>query len=181
VINKSKKENDSDMSSRVDQRSSLVIPNHHADANSYRVSSGRVANHRATSIDPNLANRNSVVYPHHHQDPTVVSGAAAAAAATNSSSSFTMGGGASEDRRTVAEFVHLLDKSKQLFNGLRELPQYGHQNNQWQAYFGRTFDVYTKLWKFQQDHRQVLEQKYNLKRWQIGDIASKIGQLYYHY
>ena len=23
--------------------------------------------------------------------------------------------------------------------------------------------------------------KYGLKRWQIGEIASKIGQLYYHY
>ncbi|KAA8584666.1 hypothetical protein FQN60_008451, partial [Etheostoma spectabile] len=32
----------------------------------------------------------------------------------------------------------------------RDLPQYGHK--QWQSYFGRTFDVYTKLWKFQQQH-----------------------------
>ncbi len=61
------------------------------------------------------------------------------------------------------------------------MPQYGYKNNQWQAYFGRTFEVYTKLWKFQQEHRQLLDQKYNLKRWQIGEIASKIGQLYYHY
>lgn len=61
----------------------------------------------------------------------------------------------------------------------RDLPQYGHK--QWQAYFGRTFDIYTKLWKFQQQHRQVLDAKYGLKRWQIGEIASKIGQLYYHY
>jgi hypothetical protein len=29
--------------------------------------------------------------------------------------------------------------------------------------------------------RQVLDAKYGLKRWQIGEIASKIGQLYYHY
>ncbi|KAG2469904.1 SCAI protein, partial [Polypterus senegalus] len=60
-----------------------------------------------------------------------------------------------------------------------DLPQYGHK--QWQSYFGRTFDVYTKLWKFQQQHRQVLDNRYGLKRWQIGEIASKIGQLYYHY
>ena len=32
-----------------------------------------------------------------------------------------------------------------------DLPQYGHK--QWQSYFGRTFDVYTKLWKFQQQNR----------------------------
>ncbi|KAK9703907.1 Protein SCAI [Popillia japonica] len=61
----------------------------------------------------------------------------------------------------------------------KDLPQYGHK--QWQAYFGRTFDIYTKLWKFQQQHRQILDSKYGLKRWQIGEIASKIGQLYYHY
>uniref|UniRef100_A0A182SYN9 Protein SCAI n=1 Tax=Anopheles maculatus TaxID=74869 RepID=A0A182SYN9_9DIPT len=60
-----------------------------------------------------------------------------------------------QDRKIVLEFCHLLEKSKQLFNGLRDLPQYGHR--QWQAYFGRTFDVYTKLWKFQQQHRLVLD------------------------
>lgn len=29
--------------------------------------------------------------------------------------------------------------------------------------------------------RLLLENKFGLKRWQIGEIASKIGQLYYHY
>ena len=109
-----------------------------------------------------------------------------------------------DERKVVNEFCHLLEKSKQLFNGLRDMPQYGHK--QWQAYFGRTFDIYTKLWKFQQQHRPILDRcpgltdishfllgwienffnktifrKYGLKRWQIGEIASKIGQLYYHY
>ncbi|ELW48548.1 Protein SCAI [Tupaia chinensis] len=68
-------------------------------------------------------------------------------------------GGAEDDipqgeRKTVTDFCYLLDKSKQLFNGLRDLPQYGQK--QWQSYFGRTFDVYTKLWKFQQQHRPEL-------------------------
>ncbi|OAD02142.1 hypothetical protein MUCCIDRAFT_40549, partial [Mucor lusitanicus CBS 277.49] len=50
-------------------------------------------------------------------------------------------------------------------------------------YFEKTFEVYTKLWKFQQTHRSILENKsnYGLKRWEVGEIASKIGQLYYHY
>ena len=32
-------------------------------------------------------------------------------------------------------------------------------------------------------YRLILENKdnYGLKRWEIGEIASKIGQLYYHY
>ncbi|XP_072931349.1 protein SCAI [Epargyreus clarus] len=83
------------------------------------------------------------------------------------------------NRKIIIEFCHLLEKSKQLFNGLRELPPYGHK--QWHVHFGKTFDVYTKLWKFQQQHRELLDTKYGLKRWQIGEIASKIGQLYYHF
>ncbi|EDV24055.1 uncharacterized protein TRIADDRAFT_26147 [Trichoplax adhaerens] len=83
------------------------------------------------------------------------------------------------ENKIVEEFTALLDKSKQLFNGMRELPQFGHYH--WQNYFAKTFDVYTKLWKFQQKHRQILDNKLSLKRWQIGEIASKIGQLYYHY
>ncbi|KAI3384354.1 hypothetical protein SNEBB_008228 [Seison nebaliae] len=79
----------------------------------------------------------------------------------------------------VNEFVYLLEKSRQLFNGLRDLPQYGKSH--WQSYFVRAFDIYTKVWRFQQQHRAILDGSYKLKRWQIGEIASKIGQLYYHY
>jgi len=77
----------------------------------------------------------------------------------------------------------MLERSQQLFSGLRDVPQFGKQ---WQPYFQRTFEVYTKLWKFQQIHRTVLESKdkersFSFKRCDIGEIASKIGQLYYHY
>lgn len=61
----------------------------------------------------------------------------------------------------------------------RDLPQIGHKG--WQAHFEAAFNAYTKLWRFQQQFRHILDSKYDLKRWQIGEIASKIGQLYYHY
>ncbi|KAJ3051659.1 hypothetical protein HK097_007336 [Rhizophlyctis rosea] len=82
--------------------------------------------------------------------------------------------------KTAEEFQYLLEKSQQLFAGLRDLPPTGRT---WQPHFQRTFEVYTKLWKFQQQHRPILENKeyYGLKRWEIGEVASKIGQLYYHY
>ncbi|KAJ1554066.1 hypothetical protein HK405_006110, partial [Cladochytrium tenue] len=88
--------------------------------------------------------------------------------------------GANPNSKVVDEFQYLLEKSQQLFAGLRDLPPTGKN---WQPYFQRTFEVYTKLWKFQQQHRAVLENRelYGLKRWEIGEIASKIGQLYYHY
>ncbi|KAJ3176095.1 hypothetical protein HDU87_005470 [Geranomyces variabilis] len=88
---------------------------------------------------------------------------------------------ASDPNLVVAqEFQYLLEKSQQLFAGLRDLPPTGKN---WQPYFQRTFEVYTKLWKFQQMHRAILENKeyHGLKRWDIGEVASKIGQLYYHY
>ena len=38
-----------------------------------------------------------------------------------------------------------------------------------------------RLWKFQQSHRSGLEATAGLRRWEIGDIASHIGQVYYQY
>ncbi|KYR01044.1 UPF0682 family protein [Tieghemostelium lacteum] len=81
---------------------------------------------------------------------------------------------------TIKTFENLLRKSQRLVIGLRDLPQFGRQ---WQPFFQKTFEIYTKLWKFQQQYRSILEDKskYGLKRCEIGEIASKIGQLYYHY
>ncbi|EGF83974.1 hypothetical protein BATDEDRAFT_34022 [Batrachochytrium dendrobatidis JAM81] len=89
-------------------------------------------------------------------------------------------GNAPSSQKIVEEFQYLLEKSQQLFAGLRDLPPTGRN---WQPYFQRTFEVYTKIWKFQQTYRSVLDNKeyYGLKRWEIGELASKIGQLYYHY
>lgn len=85
-----------------------------------------------------------------------------------------------QEQKIVQEYFLLVEKSQQLFAGLRDLPQFGRH---WQPYFQKTFEIYTKLWKYQQQHRAVLENVdiYGLKRWEIGEIASKIGQLYYHY
>ncbi|KAH6560057.1 hypothetical protein BASA50_003204 [Batrachochytrium salamandrivorans] len=108
----------------------------------------------------------------------------AISAHTTHSETFTDSGQASgnspSSQKIVEEFQYLLEKSQQLFAGLRDLPPTGRN---WQPYFQRTFEVYTKIWKFQQTYRSVLDNKeyYGLKRWEIGELASKIGQLYYHY
>ena len=52
--------------------------------------------------------------------------------------------------KIVQEFQYLLEKSQQLFIALRELSPSGRN---WQPHFQRTFEVYTRLWKFQQQHR----------------------------
>ncbi|KAI9598912.1 protein SCAI [Syncephalis fuscata] len=79
----------------------------------------------------------------------------------------------------IEEFQYLLEKSQQMFSGLRDLTPLGSRH--WRGYFQKTFEVYTRLWQFQQKHRTMLVDAYGLKRWEIGEIASKIGQLYYHY
>merc|ERR1711959_126303 len=86
-----------------------------------------------------------------------------------------------DPKKVVEEYKFMLDKSQSFFAGLRDLPQY--ENKQWQLYFQKTFEIYTKLWKYQQEKRAILENRdyYGLKRWEIGEIASKVGQLYYHY
>jgi len=48
----------------------------------------------------------------------------------------------SEDRRVCEEFVQLLERSQQLFAGLRDIPMFGKQ---WEPYFQRTFDIYTRV------------------------------------
>lgn len=53
----------------------------------------------------------------------------------------------------------------------RDLPQYGHR--QWQSYFGKTFDVYTKLWKFQQQHRS--DKPGGLRRCIVSSPFSKLS------
>ncbi|XP_064944150.1 uncharacterized protein LOC103969145 isoform X4 [Musa acuminata AAA Group] len=42
----------------------------------------------------------------------------------------------------------------------------------------KAFKAYTRLWQFQQQRRRELVAG-GLRRWEIGDIASRIGQLYY--
>ncbi|KAF9916205.1 hypothetical protein BX616_004341 [Lobosporangium transversale] len=86
---------------------------------------------------------------------------------------------ARQNQTVVEEFQYLLEKSQHLFAGLRDLPPTGAK--QWQPYFQKTFEIFSKLWRFQQQNRFVLENSYGLKRWEVGEIASKIGQLYYHY
>ena len=78
-----------------------------------------------------------------------------------------------------AEFGALQQRCRELFGDLRDLPHMGRR--QWQGYFARVFEAFTKLWKLQQQHRTELEAGCGLSRTHVGDIASKIGQLYYHF
>ncbi|XP_039028388.1 protein SCAI [Hibiscus syriacus] len=70
----------------------------------------------------------------------------------------------------------LVDKADKKFSKIRDLPYY--ERNRYDTYFYKVFKVYTQLWKFQQENRQKIVEA-GLKRWEIGEIASRIAQLYY--
>eukprot|EP00761_Pharyngomonas_kirbyi_P014891 gb/GECH01014922.1/.p1 GENE.gb/GECH01014922.1/~~gb/GECH01014922.1/.p1 ORF type:complete len:539 (+),score=69.80 gb/GECH01014922.1/:1-1617(+) len=81
----------------------------------------------------------------------------------------------------IERFRALKKKAEQYFAGLRDLPETGGKF--WQPYFRKTLDTYTELWRMQQKKRSTLENagEESLTRWEIGEIASRIAQLYYHY
>ena len=79
--------------------------------------------------------------------------------------------------RLISTHSSLRDTAASLFDGLHDVPQFGASI--WENYFRRTFAAYDALWKFQQEHRSMLEARGALQRHQIGEIASRIGQLYY--
>ncbi|XP_022897899.1 protein SCAI-like [Olea europaea var. sylvestris] len=73
-------------------------------------------------------------------------------------------------------YWNLVAKADKKFSKIRDLPYY--QRTRYDTYFYKVFKVYTQLWKFQQENRQKLVEA-GLKRWEIGEIASRIGQLYF--
>ncbi|KAG5245135.1 protein SCAI [Salix suchowensis] len=74
-------------------------------------------------------------------------------------------------------FHSLVESADRKFARVRDLPLYGRapQNH----YFQKVFRAYTRLWKYQQDNRSKLVDC-GLSRWEIGEIASRIGQLYFN-
>jgi hypothetical protein len=58
--------------------------------------------------------------------------------------------GSMSSREIFNEYERLLASSQVSFNKLRDLPPYGVR---WPHYFHKAFTVYSKLWKFQQQHR----------------------------
>ena len=62
---------------------------------------------------------------------------------------------AQTDTPTVTvEYHKLMDKAYQKFARLRELPAYGR--GRWDMYYHKAFHIYSRLWKYQQEHRTAL-------------------------
>ncbi|BFG35526.1 hypothetical protein CerSpe_218000 [Prunus speciosa] len=73
-------------------------------------------------------------------------------------------------------FRALVESADRKFARVRDVPAYGRVHNQ--HYFHKVFKAYMRLWKYQQEKRSKLIEA-GLNRWEIGEIASRIGQLYF--
>jgi len=76
------------------------------------------------------------------------------------------------------QFNILRAKGEKIFTRLRALPPVGAY---WEPFFEKAFNIYSKLWKMQQVYREKLQAGVGLKRWEIGELAARIAQLYYTY
>eukprot|EP00043_Microstomoeca_roanoka_P017150 m.178036 g.178036 ORF g.178036 m.178036 type:complete len:655 (+) comp16583_c0_seq4:52-2016(+) len=80
----------------------------------------------------------------------------------------------------VIDRFHVLEREAQtLFAQLATLPAHGSYH--WQPFFTQAFASFSLLWKYQRAERTILTRSDAVTRWQIGEIASRIGQLYGHY
>ena len=79
------------------------------------------------------------------------------------------------DEVVARTFRALVESADQKFARVRDVPAYGRGPNH---YFQKVFKAYTRLWQYQQENRSKLVEA-GLQRWEIGEIASRIGQLYF--
>ncbi|XP_044470355.1 protein SCAI homolog isoform X2 [Mangifera indica] len=76
-------------------------------------------------------------------------------------------------------FRALVESADRKFARVRDLPLYGYRSHNHCHHFHKVFEAYMRLWKYQQENRVKLVE-FGLKRWEIGEIASRIGQLYFN-
>jgi Protein SCAI len=78
---------------------------------------------------------------------------------------------------TYRTFRSLVERADRKFARVRDLPPYIRGPHHL-VYHRKVFKAYTDLWEFQQNHRRKLVAA-GLRRCEIGELASRIGQLYY--
>ncbi|KAI5669821.1 hypothetical protein M9H77_19674 [Catharanthus roseus] len=84
--------------------------------------------------------------------------------------------GESSNDVVARTFRALVESAEKKFARVRDAPSYGR--GPYAHYFHSVFKAYMRLWKYQQENRVKLIGS-GLQRWEIGEIASRIGQLYF--
>ena len=84
--------------------------------------------------------------------------------------------GAAPYQEAVGRYRALVQQGAQHFAALRDAGT--ARQSVWEPNFQRAFLVFSALWRYQHEHRAALTEA-GLQRWEVGDIACKLGQLYY--
>lgn len=92
-------------------------------------------------------------------------------------------GGVTAGATAYQTFRTLVEKADKNFAAVHDLPITTYVGGaSVQAHYTycykKVFKAYTRLWRFQQEHRKELLES-GMRRREIGEIASRIGQLYY--
>lgn len=87
------------------------------------------------------------------------------------------GGGGASPEEALHKYRELLGSAERKFARVRDLPPYS-RGPHLVHYHRKVFRAYTMLWRFQQERRRELVEA-GFRRPEIGEIASRIGQLYY--
>ncbi|KAJ0984584.1 hypothetical protein J5N97_002940 [Dioscorea zingiberensis] len=87
------------------------------------------------------------------------------------------GGSVSPEKGAFRRYRELLGSAERKFARVRDLPPHA-RGPHLVHYHRKVFRAYTSLWRFQQENRRELVAA-GLRRPEIGEIASRIGQLYY--
>ena len=80
----------------------------------------------------------------------------------------------------VKKYTSLRYKGRKAIDVLIGLPCCTVWNQSFDPFMSDAFDVLNELWKLQYNSRGVLTSSYGIKRWEIGEIAANLGQLYFY-
>ncbi|KAI6655496.1 hypothetical protein LOD99_1995 [Oopsacas minuta] len=80
-------------------------------------------------------------------------------------------------KEVVMKYDELCRISNDLFSRILQLPAYTADSTRWKSLFFQAFSQFDILWQYQQQQRQALD----LRRYQIGEIGSRIAHLYMSY
>uniref|UniRef100_A0A7N0T7I4 Protein SCAI n=1 Tax=Kalanchoe fedtschenkoi TaxID=63787 RepID=A0A7N0T7I4_KALFE len=83
-----------------------------------------------------------------------------------------------DDDGVSSTFKALVQTADRKFARVRDVPPAHGRASPTSHYFHKVFKAHMRLWKFQQENRARLVEA-GLQRWEIGEIASRIGQLYF--
>eukprot|EP01064_Diplonema_japonicum_P034343 TRINITY_DN7084_c0_g1_i4.p1 TRINITY_DN7084_c0_g1~~TRINITY_DN7084_c0_g1_i4.p1 ORF type:complete len:467 (+),score=98.83 TRINITY_DN7084_c0_g1_i4:634-2034(+) len=91
-----------------------------------------------------------------------------------------MGGDDERERDGIIlkKYTSLMSKSKRAVQVLEGIPLYATRGQSADPFVEQAFEMLNELWKLQYQERAALARVKNIKRWEIGEIASCLGQLH---